>query len=74
MADTLSERLRDFADRYDGYAPSCIEEAAAELDRREAIVAAAEAWAKDKRAQMSLYQTPADLRLLALLPDAARKG
>ncbi len=88
MADTkLSDRLRAqyAASAHSWHYPDMLE-AAAELDRREAIVAAAEAWAKAEREwERSIDPVVATTvalakfveareALLALLPTAALKG
>ena len=79
MADTLSERLRTITawfivfDAKSFEAKRVLEEAAAELDRREAIVAAAEAWAKaahaNKRPGILMDEEIARNALLALIPE-----
>jgi hypothetical protein len=73
MAATLSERLREWAiflAQVRGYKVDTLTEAAAELDRREALVAAAEAWAKWMRNDVTIQRYPAEEALLALLPEA----
>jgi hypothetical protein len=79
MADTLSEKLRQHAKwmaktlDYMEVEIATVEEAAAELDRREAIVAAAEAWAKaahaNKRPGILMDEEIARNALLALIPE-----
>jgi hypothetical protein len=85
MADTLSDRLTEQAIAVArGTATDITElcrnlqEAAAELDRREAIVAAAEAWATAMRGGKlphpeGMANCP-HCALLALIPSAALKG
>ena len=86
MADTLSEKLLKVQPHYISQSQwdadvAALHKAAAELDRREAIVRAAEEWAKAERT----YQTSGDVALLdqleaaatallTLLPAAALKG
>jgi hypothetical protein len=72
MADTLSEKMRTFVS-IDTVAQQLLRDAAAELDRREAIVAAAEAWAKaahaNKRPGILMDEEIARNALLALIPE-----